>query len=31
MIKRVETALTEFPSLFVYLGLDEEFLFDLGG
>jgi hypothetical protein len=31
MIKRVETALTEFPSLFVHLGLDEEFLFELGG
>jgi hypothetical protein len=31
MIKRVETALAEFPSLFVHLGLDEEFLFELGG
>ena len=31
MIKRVETALMEFPSLFVHLGLDEEFLFELGG
>ena len=31
MIQRVETALTEFPSLFVHLALDEEFLFELGG
>ena len=31
MIKRVEMALTEFPGLFVHLGLDEEFLFELGG
>ena len=31
MIKQVETALTEFPSLFVHLGLHEEFLFELGG
>ena len=30
MIKQVETALTEFPSLFVHLGLHEEFLFELG-
>ena len=30
MIKRLETALTEFPSLFVHLGLESEFLFDLG-
>ena len=30
MIQRVETALTEFPSLFVHLGLHEEFLFELG-
>ena len=31
MISRMETALTEFPSLFVHLGLDQEFLFELGG
>ncbi len=31
MIQRVELALTEFPSLFIHLGLHEEFLFELGG
>lgn len=31
MIARVETALNEFPSLFVHLGLHHEFLFELGG
>jgi hypothetical protein len=31
MTKRGESALEEFPSLFVHLGLHEEFLFELGG
>jgi hypothetical protein len=31
MLQRVETALTEFPSLFIHLGLHQEFLFELGG
>jgi len=31
MINRLETALKDFPSLFVHLGLHEGFLFELGG